>query len=737
MQEVVIKIKGDSSDIVKLGNELKNLGKIDEANAKQFEETNKKHKKNIKETDDSYKLLSNTLNSLKGAIAGAFTVQAIINFGKAMVNVTAEFQKYNAVLTNTLGSQEAAATSMAMIQEFASKTPFSVAELTDSFVKLVNQGFKPTIQQMTSLGDIAASQGKSFDQLTEAIIDAQVGEFERLKEFGIRASKEGENVAFTFKGVTTTVENTSEAMRNYIISLGQVQGVSGGMAKISETLGGKISNLGDSWDKLLYTLGNKTSGALTGTIDLLGTLMDQAIMAAKSIDDIKEEITTTYNVKAQEEETKDFLAYIERVRAATGATFDFVSARKSYIATIKASLEQSEWGSREAEILQQQLEAIYKIKEDPKVVEARTKKAEADRLAAQHKSKKAHSDNQNAAKEELTTLQKLQEAYDKLAAKVDKNVQNGIIDRDLIKQRDAAQRALTVATAKYNENLEEINGTYRASRLEIKSIQGTEMDEQATFNEQMQMMEMAHQETMNHISRQGAEQRKYTHLQMLTATFEMTIGFGRQLIEALNLQGKDAEAAQKGFALADIAISTAKAISALTASSTQVAGAVAAASGPAGVFTGPAAYAAYYGTQIVTILANMLSAKQLLGYKDGTPSLQRNGNPAGVDTIPIMANEGEAIIPTEKNRQKPGLAAAWIKGNLDDYINVNYVIPALKRNKIDKDEAFASRIGKAISMSASFNDMNLLQSDKENRRILRSIDKTLKSGSMGLSRRKF
>jgi len=219
------------------------------------------------------------MNKVGGVIAGAFALDALIGFGKQVVDITAEFQKFEAVLTNTLGSKSAAQRSMAMLVDFAAKTPYSVAELTGSFVKLANMGFKPTADEMRKLGDLAASTGKTFDMLTEAIIDAQTGEFERLKEFGIRASKEGDNVTFAFKGVQTQTEFTSKSIRDYVLSLGDAVGVSGAMEAISQTLGGRISNLGDSWDTLLKTLGEDTQGIMATTISLL----DKAIKKANEL----------------------------------------------------------------------------------------------------------------------------------------------------------------------------------------------------------------------------------------------------------------------------------------------------------------------------------------------------------------------------------------------------------------------------------------------------------------------
>lgn len=202
------------------------------------------------------------------AVTAFIAAWGITRFIRQVVSITAEFQKLSAVLQNSLGSRSEAQQALKDIQQFASRTPFSVVELTNSFVKLVNQGFKPTIAELENLGDLASAQGKSFDQLTEAIIDAQTGEFERLKEFGIRASKEGDNVTFTFKGVQTQTEFTNESIREYILSLGDLQGVSGGMAAISETLGGKMSNLGDNVDALLNTIGSASAGLIGGILDL-------------------------------------------------------------------------------------------------------------------------------------------------------------------------------------------------------------------------------------------------------------------------------------------------------------------------------------------------------------------------------------------------------------------------------------------------------------------------------------
>jgi len=253
---------------------LAELGKL----KKQFDEVGDKAKKSGKDAGDAMGGMGAVASKVAPVIAGIFAADKIVGFTKEVIAVTAEFQKLGAILKNTLGSNSAAQGALTRIQEFAAQTPFSVQELTQSFVKLANQGFTPTNAQLRKLGDLASSTGKNFDQLTEAIIDAQTGEFERLKEFGIRASKAGDQVTFTFKGVQTQTKFTNEAIREYLLSLGDLQGVSGSMAAVSGTLGGQISNLGDAWDSLLNSIGTRLapvfSGALKLTASFLGALND-------------------------------------------------------------------------------------------------------------------------------------------------------------------------------------------------------------------------------------------------------------------------------------------------------------------------------------------------------------------------------------------------------------------------------------------------------------------------------
>ncbi len=247
------------------GSELRNI-------AKQVGITNNNVgdlNRGLGQTETASSKLVGSMGRLKNVLVSVFAVGAVWAFTQKVIDARSEYEKFDAVLTNTFGSAEVGKSALNMLTDFAAKTPYQLDDLTGSFVKLVNRGFNPTKDELRNIGDLAASQGKGFDQLTEGILDAQTGEFERMKEFGIQASKHGNMVSFSFKGVTKTVENNQQAIAKTILEYGKMPGVAGAMNAISGTLGGKISNLKDSWNMLLVSVGGKSGEVFSGAINML------------------------------------------------------------------------------------------------------------------------------------------------------------------------------------------------------------------------------------------------------------------------------------------------------------------------------------------------------------------------------------------------------------------------------------------------------------------------------------
>ena len=231
--------------------------------------------------------LSNAINGARSSFSALGPAILGLGFGALandVLKVNREMQSLRTSLETVTGSASGANAAFKQIQSFAANTPYSVQQVTEAFIKLSNYGLKASEAALTSYGNTASAMGKSLDQMIEAVADAATGQFERLKEFGIKSAKQGENVQFTFHGITTTVKNSSEEIQGYLQSIGNTA-FAGGMERQAQTIDGALSNLGDSWNNLLDNIitpgGERMIASLisgtAGGINAIGNLSNSVL----------------------------------------------------------------------------------------------------------------------------------------------------------------------------------------------------------------------------------------------------------------------------------------------------------------------------------------------------------------------------------------------------------------------------------------------------------------------------
>jgi len=243
------------------------------------------------ETSRAFRTMQSNLGKVETAflnvakVAGALGAVFAGAFVRDLVSVNKEFQSLKASLITFTGSVENADGAFKILQEFAKNTPFSLQEVVGSFNLLVSQGIKPTEKQLMAFADISGGTSKSIMQFAEAVADASVGEFERLKEFGIKASKEGDNVTLRIGDLSKTVKNDSASIVAALTDIANTN-FAGGAERQAATLGGAITNLRDNVDSFLYSIGEQGfAGELTRAIKLLSNMVSGNDELAKSISD--------------------------------------------------------------------------------------------------------------------------------------------------------------------------------------------------------------------------------------------------------------------------------------------------------------------------------------------------------------------------------------------------------------------------------------------------------------------
>jgi hypothetical protein len=260
--------------------------------------------------------LGSTLTArLAPAFASAFA-------GTQIVNTIMKFERLEASLKTVTGSAEKAAMAFKHIQDFAAKTPFQLEEVTASFIKLKALGLTPSEAALKSYGNTAIAMGKSLDQMIEAIADATTGEFERLKEFGIKARTQGEQVTFTFQGISTTVGKNAAEIEGYLRSIGEVQ-FAGAIESKANTLVTAVAKMKDSFSQLVMAIGD--AGLTEALIEIANGIRWLADTITASIDPI--EIACLTITAEIFKFGRTFIAVIEAVGSAFIAFVDGISAR--------------------------------------------------------------------------------------------------------------------------------------------------------------------------------------------------------------------------------------------------------------------------------------------------------------------------------------------------------------------------------------------------------------------------
>ncbi|UOL48377.1 tail tape measure protein [Pseudomonas phage Almagne] len=223
--------------------------------------------------------LTSAFKKMVGPLLALVSATAALN---KLVEVQRQFDTLNAGLLTATKSADGAAKAFEALQDFAAKTPYDLAQAVDGFNKLVNLGLTPSEKALMSYGNTASAMGKDLNQMIEAVADAATGEFERLKEFGIKSSVAGKQVTFTFQGVATSVGNNAAEIEKYLTALGENQ-FAGAMEKRMVTLDGAISNLGDTWDMLFLNISKSGIG---------GLIEEQVRFATSALSDLNDMIAS-------------------------------------------------------------------------------------------------------------------------------------------------------------------------------------------------------------------------------------------------------------------------------------------------------------------------------------------------------------------------------------------------------------------------------------------------------------
>ena len=160
------------------------------------------------------------------------------------------------------------------LAEMAGRVPGDVKDMVEAYRNLVNQGIYPTEKAFENLTTFAASQGKEVAHLSQAVTSASLGHFVMMKQYGVQMSKNGNKIIASFRGQTTTIANTKEAITNYMASLGELPGMAELAAKRMATLTGMQDKFKDSMNLIKADIYEQINNSLAPLFEKFNKIVD-------------------------------------------------------------------------------------------------------------------------------------------------------------------------------------------------------------------------------------------------------------------------------------------------------------------------------------------------------------------------------------------------------------------------------------------------------------------------------
>lgn len=232
---------------------------------------------------------SNMSRHLVAAGAAATTALAIKGTSD-MISQASSMEQYRNTLNIVMKDNKKAGETFKWAVDYANKTPFETADIVDGTVKLQSYGMEAQ-KVLPYIGDMASAMGKSMDQAVEAVADAQTGELERLKEFGITKEqivKQANKKLGNLEVVNNKGQITNQRAFNAALMSLMKERFEGGMEVQAKSFKGVMSTISGVWKSGLAQMAGISENGLVIDGSLFDVIKDKALQLKDKLQELQD-----------------------------------------------------------------------------------------------------------------------------------------------------------------------------------------------------------------------------------------------------------------------------------------------------------------------------------------------------------------------------------------------------------------------------------------------------------------
>lgn len=249
--------------------------------------------------------IDKTFRTIGAGIAGYFTVGALKDFGKAIIDARGEIESFQISFETLIGNKNKSAAFFSELKDFAVNTPLLLNDLAKGGQLLLGFGVDldkvmPTLKQ---IGDISMGNADRFNSLTLAFAQMSatgklMGQdmlqmvnagFNPLKTISETTGKSMETLKDEMSKGAISADMVAKAFEDATAKGGKFHGM---LEKQSKGIRGSISNLQGAIQDALNDMGEKGQGIITEGISLATT----AVKNYETLGEILAGMITTYGM---------------------------------------------------------------------------------------------------------------------------------------------------------------------------------------------------------------------------------------------------------------------------------------------------------------------------------------------------------------------------------------------------------------------------------------------------------
>lgn len=209
---------------------------------------------------------------------GSAIADTIGNVFRTGIQATQVFEDMSSKMYALTGSMDSAKNKFWELNALEDQTTISTDKLSQAFITLGNNALSNSSKQLKAYSAIALGTGKDINELVNAVVQFSQGRVEKsLARFGITAKENANSISVTFRGVTTEIAKTSDALEKYLSDIAE-NNFDGVLEAKYNTVEASMKRLDNAWGtfctKIMQSDGGFGELIIMGNDFLSNTLND-------------------------------------------------------------------------------------------------------------------------------------------------------------------------------------------------------------------------------------------------------------------------------------------------------------------------------------------------------------------------------------------------------------------------------------------------------------------------------